>query len=212
MRSMGPASCAILFIWGALLAADKDTSAASKTRSKLSVKISVDFKDQRLEECLREIADKLNEVDGTSLSSTYDLGVSRNQTVTYSAKEQSIADIFDGMFKKIGLGYVVISKDKDRYDGFLKVTKGNERGYAAADQPKGKTVAKESEAKSKAASPGKPAADNEKVAAAKLEFARSLLKDGKTDRARQRLEEIVQQYAQTKAADEARQELAKLGK
>lgn len=212
MRRLGPTSCAFLVLIGTLSAADKDTQAAAKTRTKLAVKISVEFKDQRLEECLREIADKLNDADGSMLSATYEVGVSHNQTVTHSAKDQSIADVLDGMLKKNALGYIVVSKDKDRYDGFLKITKGNERGYPAGEEPKGKATPKEAAAKAKAATADKPAVNEEKAASAKLEFARSLLKDGKTERAKQRFEELIKQYPQTRAADEARKELAKLAK
>lgn len=206
MLAYWPAGCALFAICGVVAAAEKDTPAAARTRTKLAVKISVDFKDQRIEDCLREIADKLSEADGSNLSSTFDVGVSRNQTITFSAKDQTITEILDALLKKNALGYVVVSKDKDRYDGFLRITKGNERGYPIGNEPKSKAPAKTMETNSK------PAADSEKAAAAKLEFARSLLKDGKTERARQRLDEIIQQFPKSHAADEARKELAKLGR
>src|SRR5262245_10692350 len=207
----------VVFSFAALTAtaAEKDTPAAANTRKKLLTKVSVDFQDEHLSECLKEIARQIEEASNAKLSVFYDTGVSQNQRLTYAAKDQSVADVLDGMLKKNTLGYVVFSKEKDRYDGWLKIKQGNERGYPAGEEPKGKTASKEPE-KSKLAVPEKPAASDEekveKAAAAKLEFARSLLKDGKTEKAKQRFEEIVTQYPATKAAGEAKKELETLGK
>jgi hypothetical protein len=59
----------------------------------------------------------------------------------------------------------------------------------------------------KPATPTQPPAetkvDPEKAAAQKLEFIKSLVKDGKTDRAKERLKELMQAYPGTRAADEA---------
>jgi hypothetical protein len=50
----------------------------------------------------------------------------------------------------------------------------------------------------------------DKLAETKLTFAKTLLDDGKTERARQRLHEIVRQYPKTPAAREAQELLDKL--
>ena len=195
-------------------AAEKDTPAAANTRKKLLVKISVEFMDEHLSECLKEIARQIEDASGAKLSFFYDVGVSQNQRLNYSAKDQTVTEVLDGMLKKNSLGYVVYSKDKDRYDGFLKIKQGAERGYPAGEEPKAKAAAK-NQNKSKDAGSRPPQTDEEraeKTAAAKLEFARSLIKDGKVDRARQRLEEIIQQHPNTKAAADAKKELDKLGK
>jgi hypothetical protein len=196
-------------------AAEKDTPAAANTRKKLLTKVSVDFKDEHLSECLKEIARQIEESTNAKLSFFYDTGVSQNQRLTYAGQDQLVADVLDGMLKKNSLGYVVFSKEKDRYDGWLKIKQGNERGYSAGEEPKGKAASKEPE-KAKSAAPEKPPVTDEakveKAAAAKLEFARSLLKDGKTDKAKQRFAEIVTLYPATKAADEAKKEIEKLGK
>jgi hypothetical protein len=128
----------------------------------------------------------------------------------------------DGLLKKNGLGYHVVSKDKDRYDVWIKITRGTERGWPAGQEPKDKMAAKAPpkaapEPKDKPADgpTDKPAADPdqaEKNAASKLAFARSLLRDGKADKARQRFQDVISQYPNTKAAAEAKQELDKLGK
>jgi hypothetical protein len=54
-----------------------------------------------------------------------------------------------------------------------------------------------------APAPEPKAVDAEKAAAQKLEFARSLLRDGKAEKAKERLRELVQAYPDTKAAEEA---------
>jgi hypothetical protein len=68
-----------------------------------------------------------------------------------------------------------------------------------------------------AASGSKPAAtaaapvekaDPEKAAAQKLVFVKSLLKDGKMEKGKERLKELIQAYPGTKAADEAGKLLA----
>jgi hypothetical protein len=203
----------------ALFAAEKDTALAANTRTKkLAAKITVDFKDEMLDECIKEISRQLDDQGAGSLSAAYDVGVSKNQKLSYAGKEQTVAEVLNEMLKKPSLGYYVISKDKDRYDGWIKITRGKERGWPAGQEPKDKGVAKAApkavpESKDKPAD--KPADDAdkaEKSAASKLEFAKSLLKDGKTERAKQRLQDIVSQYPTTKAAEEAKKELAKLDK
>jgi len=205
-------------ITATLSAAEKDTPAAANTRArKLAAKVAVEFQDQFLKECFAEISKQLEDAGAGSLSVRYDVGVSMNQRLTFKAKEKPLEKVLDGMLKKNGLGYVVVSKMGDRYDGWLLIKQGNERGYAAGDEPKSKAAGKDSISTKSAKAPWKstspPATDDEKTekaAAGKLELARSLLKDGKTDRAKQRLQEIIQQHPKTKAADEARKELDKL--
>jgi hypothetical protein len=204
----------VLFLCAATLtAAEKDTPAAANTRGKkLATKVSVDFQDQFLKECFAEISRQLQDAGSGSVSVRYDIGVSMNQRVTFAAKDETLEKVLDGMLKKNGLGYIVVSKAGDRYDGWLLVKQGNERGYAVSDDPKSRSSGKET-VKAAPKSTAPPATDDEKsekAAAGKLELARSLLKDSKTDRAKQRFQEIVQQYPKTKAADEARKELDKL--
>jgi hypothetical protein len=196
-------------------AAEKDTPAAAKTRKKLLAKITVDFKDEMLRECIAEISRQLEDAQAGSLSATYDTGVSQNQRLTFDAKDKSVADVLDGMLKKNSLGYIVVSKDKDRYDGWIKIKQGNERGYLVGEEPKAKAAPKDPEkAKAPATEPAGPVDGDkaEKAAAAKLDLARSLLRDGKSDKAKERLAEIVKLYPKTKAAEEAQKELDKLGK
>ena len=55
-------------------AAEKDTQAATKTRKKLLAKVTVDFKDEMLKECIAEISRQLEDAQAGSLSATYDTG------------------------------------------------------------------------------------------------------------------------------------------
>lgn len=217
MRAKMLVSGVVLVGAAALFAAEKDTQLAAHTRAKkLTAKVAVDFKDEMLDECVKEISRQLEEQGVGSLSASYDTGVSKNQRVTFAAKDQTVAEVLDGLLKKNSLGYVVVSKDKDRYDGWIKITRGEERGWPKGQEPKDKATAKAApKAEPKDAAGDKPAAPDEaaveKTAASKLEFAKSLLKDGKKDKAKQRFQDIISQYPNTKAAGEAKAELEKLG-
>lgn len=106
-------------------AADDDTPAAAKTRKLLKNKISVDFKDTRIEDAMNEIKE---EVKGFKFLLDAKGGVSRNQTITYKAKDKTVEDILDEMLKKPDLGYIIISKKGNAYDGLIQVRKSKERG------------------------------------------------------------------------------------
>jgi hypothetical protein len=106
----------------------------------------------------------------------------------------------------------VVSKDKDRYDGWIKIVKGNARGYEPGAEPK--TAAKpttkppaptEPKAETKPAE-AKPTVDpeEEQTAAAKLDSAKKLIADGKADDAKPVLKYVVRFHPNTKAATEAK--------
>src|SRR5438270_8653309 len=134
----------------ALSAADKDTALAANTRAKkLAAKVTIDAKDQLLKEVFADVSKQLEDAGAGSLSVRYDLGVSMNQRVTFAATDVPLSEALDGLLKKNGLGYVVISKPGDRYDGWLLIKQGNERGYAAGEEPKAKEVKPDSKAAAK---------------------------------------------------------------
>ena len=110
----------------------EDTPAAAKTRQLLKTKITVEFKDTRLEDCLDEIKEM---VKGLKIVVDSKGGVSRNQTISYVAKDKSVEEVLDGMFKKNGLGYIVISKKNNAYDGLVQIKQGPERGYEKGKEP-----------------------------------------------------------------------------
>jgi TolA-binding protein len=203
----------------------KDTQPAAATRKKLQAKISVEFKDTRLEDALKEMKQLVEEAGAGSLSFQYDLGVSRNLTVTYTGKDETLEKVLDGTFQKNGLGYVVVSKDKDRYDGWILIKQGNERGYPEGQSPAktaDKTATKDkppsdkaSKDKDKPAGKDKPVDDADKaeqLAASRLNRAKDLLDAGKGDKAKEWFQDIIKTYPKTKAADEARKLLEKLNK
>lgn len=203
------------------LAAEKDSPAAAATRKKLETKISVDYKDTRMEDIKKDLAEKIKDATDKDLSIQLDNpgGVSNNMTVSYSAKDKPLAEILDEMFKKNDMGYIVVSKEyksyKGRYDGWILIVKGKERGYPAGQEPKngdeptvkkGKEKEKEKPKATKTEPGEKPTEDGDKAeqaAARKLGFAKDLLKDGKTTKAKERLGDIIKDFPKTKAAEEA---------
>jgi hypothetical protein len=114
----------VLVVW----AEDKpdDSALAAKTRKLLKTKIDVDFKDTRLEDAMEEIKEQ---VKGFKYLLDTKGGVSRNQTLSYQAKGKTVEEVLDEMFKKPELGYIIISKKGNAYDGLVQVRKGKERGY-----------------------------------------------------------------------------------
>jgi hypothetical protein len=112
---------------------DDDTPAAAKTRQLLKQKVTVMFKDTRLEDVLDELKDQ---VKGLRMQLDTKGGVSRNQTITYSGTDVPLEEALDQMFKKNDLGYIVISKKNNAYDGSVQIRKGKERGYPASKEDK----------------------------------------------------------------------------
>lgn len=208
------AICALVFIAGTVTAfagqAADDSPKAAETRKKLEKKISVDLADTSL----AELADILREkVPGLGVRLDTAGGVSRNLKITYAAKDKPLAAILDAMFQKNDHGYVVISKEGDAYDGTILIKKGKERGFPLGEEP-AKSVEKPkktSDAKKMAVKKSEPSTRTpEQDASGKLQLARELLKDGKKDKAKPRLEDIVKKYPDTKAAEQARQLLKEM--
>jgi hypothetical protein len=234
----------LLVIGSACLAArkaSKDSPAAAKTRQKLKKKISVDFNDTGLSDIVKTLKTEFD----NKLSVKFDNGVSGNITITYSAENKPLEVILDEMFKKVRLGYVVISAPKasdpnNRFDGWLLLKMGDQRGYEAGkdegedkqaedkndDKPKDKDKkAKDKKAKDKKAKDKKKDGDDngkdkqqadpdkeEQQAASKLRLAQMFERDGLKKQAKKRYEDIVKQFPNTKAAEEAKKRLKNLEK
>ncbi|MFO0844365.1 MAG: hypothetical protein U0797_18545 [Gemmataceae bacterium] len=130
MRTVLPAAL-FLLTCAAAVADDKpeDTPAAAKTRKLLKTKISVEFKDTRLKDAMEEIKE---EVKGFKYLLDTKGGVSQNQPVTLKAKDKAVEEVLDEMLKKPALGYIVISKKGNAYDGLVQVRRSDERGYEKA--------------------------------------------------------------------------------
>jgi hypothetical protein len=177
--------------------AAKPTPAAELTRTKsLQAKMSVAFTDARLGDVLKEFAAQVDMKAETQLLWAYGPGFPFAQKVTYTCKDQPLEEALDELFKKVGgLGYVVVSKDGDRRDGWVRLTTTGERGYEKGAEPAAKaTEAEEAEA------------------AEKLTRAKKLIESGKDELARTELRYVLKRYPGTRAAAEAKKLLAKLDK
>jgi hypothetical protein len=179
---------------GAAAETGKLTSAAELTRAKLlKAKMNVSFRDARLGDVLKEFAAQVDMRTDTLLLWTYGTGFPYDQKVTFACKDKPLDAALDELFKKAGgLGYVVLSKDGDRHDGWVLLTTNGERGDEKA--PPKATEADETEA-------------TEKVA-----LAKKLIDVGKNDQAKTVLAFVVKHFPGAKAATEAKELLAKLEK
>jgi hypothetical protein len=109
-----------------------DSPIVAKTRKKLETKVSVDFKDERLKDVLKELEEK-GEVKFRLDTKG---GVSQNMAVTYQAEEKSLREVLDGIFKGKGLGYIIHRKqnNSDRYEGYIDIVQGDQRGDVLPSQ------------------------------------------------------------------------------
>lgn len=111
---------------GSLLAQEIEASSKALAAQKaLKSKVTVDFKDVRLEECLDEFKDQVKAFKFVVDSKG---GVSRNSKLTYKGDDVSLAEALDGLLKKNGLGYQIISNKGNAYDGLIKIVQGSDRG------------------------------------------------------------------------------------
>ncbi|MDB5307751.1 MAG: hypothetical protein JWO38_1953 [Gemmataceae bacterium] len=183
---------------GAPAGATADTRAAELTRTKLlKVKITVEFKGVPLREAMKEFAAQVDMMEERPVLWTYADGVPADQPITYTCSDKPLEKVLDEVFKKHKLGYVVISVDDHPRDGWVRITKGNERGFGKDPDP---------------APTPPPADDDETKAAARLKLAKGLIDQGKPADAKAVLTLVVTKYPKTKAATEAKELLEKLTK
>ena len=170
------------------------TPAASQTLTKsLKAKVSVALTDVRLGDALKEFAAQVDMKADLQLMWTYGPNFPFAQKVTYSCKDKPLEVALDELFKKVGpLGYVVVSKDGDRHDGWILLTTTGERGTEVVLP--------------------KATAEEETDAADKLALAKKLLDKGDNDKAKIVLNYIVKKYPTAKAFAEAKELLGKLDK
>jgi hypothetical protein len=179
-------------------ATGKETAAADLTLKKLlKTKVSGSFENIRLGEILKDFGDQVDMKGDDPVLWVYGSDFPYTQKVTYSCNEKPLDDVLDQLLKKAGgkLGYVVISREGDKYDGWVRLTTGGERGFAKPGTPAAPT--KESE---------------EAEASEKLALAKKLIDLGKPSSAKPVLEIIVKNYPKTKAGTEAKELLEKLDK
>jgi hypothetical protein len=113
-----------------------DSPIVARTRKKLEANISVEFKDERLGDLIKELEDK-GEVKFRLDTKG---GVSQNMSFTYKAEEKPLKDILDEMFKGKGVGYVIHRKQNanDRYEGYIDIVAGDQRGDETPPKGPGK--------------------------------------------------------------------------
>lgn len=105
--------------------AEKLTDKAKKAKEALKTKVTVEFNDTILKEAVGELKEQ---VKGVFIQLDTKGGVSQNGKLSYTGKDVTLEEALDGMFKKNGLGYVIISNKKDAYDGAILVKQGKDRG------------------------------------------------------------------------------------
>lgn len=111
---------------GLVLAQEIEASPKALASQKvLKSKVTVDFKDVRLEECLDEFKDQ---VKGFKFVVDSKGGVSRNSKLSYKGDNVPLTDALDGLLKKNSLGYQIISNKGNAYDGLIKIVQGSDRG------------------------------------------------------------------------------------
>lgn len=131
---------AIVLVLGSTLlyAQATDSPKAAASRKLLETKIAVDYSDTLLQEVAKDIADQVKSVSGKELLTKIDTnsGASVNSKITHKGKG-TVAQVLDELGKKNDLGYIIINKEykayKGKYDGYLLITKGKERGFPSKD-------------------------------------------------------------------------------
>jgi hypothetical protein len=173
-------------------ATEKET-AAQITRTKLlKAKVSGKYKEVRLGDILKEFANQVDMQGDQPVMWAYGPGFPYSQKVTYSCEDLALDTVLDQLLTKAdgGLGYVVVSKEGDKYDGWVRLTTTGERGLEKG-----------------AATPAEEAA-----AAKDLTTAKRLIELGKPAAAKPVLEILVRKYSNTKAGAEAKELLEKIDK
>jgi len=176
--------------------ATKPTAAAEVTRAKaLKAKMSVDFKDARLGDVLKEFAAQVDMRADVTILWAYGPDFPYAKKVSYACKDKPLEAALDELLKTDGLGYVVVSKGGDKYDGWVRLTTTGERGYEKGAEPVPPATAAE-----------------EADAVEKLGLAKKLIEAKKDEQAKTVLTFILKRYPGAKAAVEAKELLAKLTK
>lgn len=171
-------------------------SAAEITRTKLlKTKVTGSFQEVRLGDILKELADQVDMKVDQPVMWSYGAGFPYSQKVSLDFKDKPLEVVLDLLLKKAGdgLGYVVVSREGDKYDGWVRLTTTGERGVEKGAPPP-------------------PAATDEAAAAEKLTLAKKLIDLGKGASAKPVLEIIVKNYPNTKAGGEAKDLLEKMNK
>lgn len=171
----------------------KSTASAELTRLELlKTKVSGDFAEVRLGDILKELAAQVDMKAGQPVLWSYGAGFPFAKKVRFAVKDKPLDIALDQLLTTAGggLGYVVVSKDGDKYDGWVRLTTTGERGMA----------------------PQPPTAEEEATALERLVLAKKLIDAGKPASAKPLLDILVKKYPTTKAGMEAKALMEKLDK
>lgn len=112
-------AAALVFASSLVMAQDVPaTPKAKKTLELLEKKVTVDFKETRLEDILEELKDQ---VKGLSVLLDGKGGISKNSKFSFSGKDVPVKTVLEGLLKKQEKGFVIISKPNDAYDGSVYI-------------------------------------------------------------------------------------------
>lgn len=206
-----------------------DTTLAKNTRTKLlKAKITVDFKEEMLRDILDEIKGQLNDQGLPTLGVKFETGVSQNQRLTIKAENKPVEEILGEILAVNKLGFIVVSKSGDRYDGWIEIRRGDERGWPAGEEPKGEELAQATETdpepepkpmpepmpEPEEEPATRPMRDKEqlleRIANQHYSLALTYMDANRNDKARTKFEFIIEVYPDTQAATAAKDHLQEL--
>lgn len=173
--------------------ATPDTEAARFSREKvLKVAVSGEFTDTRIGDILKELAAQVDMKLEQPVMWCYGEGFPFSKKISFQVNEVPLEIALDRLLRQTGdgLGYIVLSREGDRRDGWVLLTTTGERGK----EPQ-------------------PATDDEEKAAAELLAGATRLLDAKKNAsARVMLQLLQKKYPTTRAARNAKALLEKVDK
>ena len=168
---------------------------AELTRTKLlKTTVTGSYENVRLGDILKDWADQVDMKGEQPVMWAYGAGFPYNKQVSFSCNEKPLDEVLVQLLTKVNenLGYVVVSKERDKYDGWVRLTTTGERGTEKV------AIAATTE--------------EEAAAGDKLKLAKKLIDLGKPASAKPVLEIVVKNYPNTKAGAEAKELLEKINK
>ncbi len=108
------------------------SSAARRTQRLMRRRVTVSYDNTRLADVLADLKKQAKDLKWTLDTSA---GASEDLTVSYQAKEQRLGMVLDGLFDRMGLGYVILSDPESPKDGELLIRPGSERGEPQGGRP-----------------------------------------------------------------------------
>ncbi len=210
--------------------APKDTASAAFTKNKkLKGKVTVEAKDVPLKEIIADISSQLEDLKLGPISVSYDTGLSGNTKTSLNVKNMPAEEALADLFKKLGLGYTVVSEEKGRYDGWIRVAKADSETAtkpAVPEKPKPtdptkpkptdtlkplpveqkptEPIVKPKPKPTESDATPEEIAEDEAQALKRLDLAKKHIADGEKADAQELLKYILKRYPKSKSAPEAK--------